>query len=252
MVESESLAVFLASLRMISVQLLLVVMAACGGSSTNSPTTAPGDTGIFFVDFAEVAEHQPLIVALIEDTVTQASTVMSVGPMRFTVSAEFARVIPGWGLGGYTTGPESIEIVVDPSHPELARVLQDRLPQIVAHELHHSVRWRGPGPYNTLLEALVFEGLADHFAFELTGAPLPPWTQTFPEPETDLYLDRARAELDRPFDFEAWFFGIGTDLPQWTGYTLGFRIVRDYMAANPGTSARQLVYKSAESFREVL
>jgi uncharacterized protein YjaZ len=110
-------------------------------------------------------------------------------------------------------------------------------------------RWRGPSPYGTLLEALVFEGLADRFALELLGGAPPPWIEAFPEQQTDAYIERARPELDQFFDFEAWFFGIGSDLPRWTGYTLGYRLVGDYKAENPGSTAASLVHTPAEAFR---
>jgi uncharacterized protein YjaZ len=91
--------------------------------------------------------------------------------------------------------------------------------------------------------------LADHFAVELLGVPVPPWSRAFPESSTERYLDRATPLLDSSsFDRSAWFFGTGTDLPRWTGHTLGYRLVERYQAANPG-SAADLVDTSADVFR---
>ncbi len=60
----------------------------------------------------------------------------------------------------------------------------------------------------------------------------------------------ACAELDSTgFNFGHWFFTGNSELPPWTGYTLGFRLVQDYLDRNPGTSAASLVQTPAELFR---
>jgi len=237
-------------LSIIAFALTLIGVSGCDSSS--SPTEvdqAPSAISVLFINTEAIAEHEELIRSLLEDVAARAAGALDLGMIQVTVTVDAGRAIPGWGIGGYALGPTEIEIVVDPGFPGLDQVLIDRLPHIAAHEMHHAVRWCGPGPYATLLEALVFEGMADHFGREVVGAPLPPWTQAFPRRETVLYLERARPEFDRTFDFEAWFFGVATDLPVWTGYTLGYRLVGDYLAANPGTSAASLVDTPAEALR---
>jgi uncharacterized protein YjaZ len=230
---------------------LLVALAgvACHGSSPSEPEAPRETASIVFVDAAALAAHKAAITALLHDTVGKASRVLPVGTVQFLVYADAARSVPGWGMGGFTLGPSTIEIVIDPAYGGLEHALTQRLPAVAAHELHHAVRLGGLGPYRTLLEGLVFEGLADHFAIELLGTPPPPWCMAFPEGEVETYLGRARPELDSAFDFGAWFFGIGTDLPRWTGYTLGFHVVGDYLSSHPGTSAAGLVHTPAAVFR---
>lgn len=196
-----------------------------------------------------LAEHEEAIRQLMAQAYIPANEALAIGAVNISVSSSAERTVPGWGMAGYTLSDSEIEIVVEPGYPGLAQALTQRLPQTLAHELHHVVRWRGPGPYDTLLEALVFEGLADHFALELLGGLPPPWLDAFSEDQTDTYLERARPELDAFFDFNAWFFGLGTDLPRWTGYTLGYRLVSEYLERHPGTSAAQLVNTPAEAFR---
>ena len=107
------------------------------------------------------------------------------------------------------------------------------------------MRWGLRGySWGTLLEALVTEGLADHFAVELMGSPVPPWCMLFPETELPAYVELARPELDDPaFDYDEWFRRDGT------GYTLGYYIVAQYLASHPGSSAASLVGADAEAFR---
>lgn len=230
---------------------LALVAAGCSDSSSPTAPTPqqPATATIVFVGSSELADHQDTIRTLILRTVEQASGPLDVARLQFTVSTDVARTIPGWGLGGYTLGPNEIEIVVNPSFAALGSILPSRLPPIVAHEIHHTVRWRSPGPYGTLLDALVFEGMADVFAVESLGADLQPWSDALSPTEIDRYLEEARPELDNPaFDFNEWFLG-SRDLPRWTGYSLGFYLVESYLARNPGRSAADLVHEPSESFR---
>jgi len=226
----------------------LLIGPACGAGSPTEPESPAGVT----IDFADPSgsftQHRAAIVRLIEQTLDQARTRLDVGVVAIAVSADPAGAIAGWGLGGYAPSGAAIDIAVDPSFPDLGSVLEARLPGLVAHEIHHVVRWRGPGYGVTLLEALVSEGLADHFAVELLGVPVSPWSQAFPEAQNARYLALASPLFDNVVDHGAWFYGTTTELPLWTGYTLGFRVVSAYQART-GLSAAQLVNTPAYAFR---
>jgi hypothetical protein len=229
---------------------LLLAAPACQSSSPSSPDGGAASATIVFADGGALAAHQAVITALLRDTFDRAGRRIPVGSVRIDVTADPGRSIPGWGMGGYAISPTEVDIVFDPAYPGLAGVLADRLPPLTAHEIHHTVRWRSQAPGRSLLETMVFEGLADHFAIELMGSPVPPWCTAFPPSENASYLDRARPELDNPrFDYQGWFFGVNTDLPPWTGYTLGYRLVADYLAAHPGNTAASLVGAPASAFR---
>ncbi|MEL7296276.1 MAG: DUF2268 domain-containing putative Zn-dependent protease [Pseudomonadota bacterium] len=237
------------ALKAIAVTAATLVLTACGGGG-NSTTPPPTETQrVVFEDAAALAPQRDLITMLIEDTMNLAAGQIAVTTVTAVVRDDATRTIPGYGLGGYALSPQRIEIVIDADFPDLENVLLERLPYIVAHELHHTVRLREPGIYESLLEALIFEGMADHFAVELLGSDLAPWSLAFPESETETYLSLAAPQFDQSFDFEAWFFGVGTSLPQWTGYTLGYRILRDYFEANPQENAVTSVNAAAEQFR---
>ncbi len=84
-------------------------------------------------------------------------------------------VIPEKGHLGYAPEKGVICITIDPEHPALRANLDMSLERMLAHELHHSARWDGPGYGATLGEALVSEGLAGHFAQEVLGGTREPW-----------------------------------------------------------------------------
>ena len=123
----------------------LMVATACDSSSPTEPTPVAVTSTIVFQDAGALSDHQGTITTLLEETLAQARPVLAVDPLTVTVFADASRAIPGWGIGGYTTSPMTVEIVVDPAYSGLARVLPQRLPHIAAHEFHHAVRGRGPG-----------------------------------------------------------------------------------------------------------
>lgn len=237
--------------------LAATLLGGCdSGSSPTEPQSAPPppptSSGASIVIVDPDGAFAPLhteIRAVLDDAHRAADARIPVGLVTFMVTADIARSIPGWGLGGYAPGPSTVEIVVDPEYPGLANVLDERLFYIALHEMHHTVRWRGPGYGSTLHETMISEGLADHFAVEGTGGPLPPWCVAFPESDTDRILALAAPELDSAtFDFDAWFFRGRIDLPPWTGYTLGYRLVESRLAANAGATAASLVHAPAGDF----
>ncbi|MEM7762670.1 MAG: DUF2268 domain-containing putative Zn-dependent protease [Pseudomonadota bacterium] len=228
---------------------LTLLLSACGGGGESTAPPPDETQRVIFEDAAALTPQRELITMLIEDTMNLAAGQIPVATVTAVVRDDAARTIPDYGLGGYALSPQRIEIVIDAEFPDLENVLLERLPYVVAHELHHTVRLREPGIYESLLEALIFEGMADHFAVELLGSDLAPWSQAFPESETATYLSLAAPQFDQTFDFEAWFFGIGTSLPQWTGYTLGYQILRDYFDANPQENAVTSISAPADQFR---
>lgn len=228
---------------------LSVLAAGCENGSPTEGSRSAGNV-IVFADGGALAALEPTIRGLLETTLQTASGALPITDVTITVTPDPGRAIAGWGIGGFTPNGHLVDLVIDPSYPGLAQVLPTRLPPLAAHELHHAMRWRGPGYGMTLLEAMVSEGLADHFAVELLGSAIPPWSDAFSRDRTEHYLDLARPELDSAaFDFGAWFFGESPAFPRWTGYTLGYRLVEAYQARNPGRSAAQLVNTPAEAFR---
>jgi uncharacterized protein YjaZ len=104
---------------------------------------------------------------------------------------------------------------------------------------------------------MVNEGLADHFMVEVLNCEQTPWSSALTEEEIQQYMVRIKplcrikhewtAEFNEKY-FVPWFFGsTGTEpIPHWTGYSLGWRIVENYLKAHPEARASSLVSTSPE------
>jgi uncharacterized protein YjaZ len=152
-------------------------------------------------------------------------------------------VIPEWGVGGYTYSPHSVVLTLDPDHD----INPDDVLSTLVHEIHHAMRWRGPGPGTSLEERLVTEGLAEVFEIEATGRQ-PLYAQGDVAPEhRELALSRLGED---PADDGRWFFG-REDLPLWFGYRLGFAIASEGVRARDSTAA-DMVLEPAATFLDPL
>jgi uncharacterized protein YjaZ len=147
--------------------------------------------------------------------------------------------IPEWGIGGSTYGPHSIVLAIDPDH----RISASDVYSALVHEIHHAIRWRGPGCGSTLGERLVSEGLAQVFESECTGR-VPMYAQGDVLAEHRALAVAALQE--DPVNEGRWFFG-AADLPRWFGYRLGYSLVKPWMDAR-AQNAAGMAQEPAETF----
>jgi len=153
---------------------------------------------------------------------------------------EAEMTIPKWGVGGYTYGPHTILLALDPA----ANIDTQNIERTLVHEFHHAMRWRGAGCGGNLGQMLVSEGLAVLFEEEVFGeAPF------FAQGDiTDNEIAEARASLYEPqFNQQKWFFG-AEDVTSWFGYAYGYQLCRNYAISN-GKRASELIEVAS---REVL
>ncbi len=158
--------------------------------------------------------------------------------------------IPGRGIGGHALNANLIFVPLDPKFPGLSKSIGDAFSRTLAHEIHHCMRWRGPGYGNTLFEALITEGLGDKFDLEVYGGDPYPWDLALDKNQAADLLGRAKLEFnDKEYDHNAWFFGSKSkNIPRWTAYSLGFKIVSDYLQRNPDKKPSNLYNTDAKEF----
>ena len=161
------------------------------------------------------------------------------GPPTVIAITHDAHVIPEVGTNGFTdprTGRVSIEFT-RVGAVSFNQTLTFWLPRVLAHELDHSVRiLAGPGYGNTLLDAMVSEGLADNFDTSVFPGSPQPWDVAITHDQAGTLWQQAQPMLanDSLSVIRGWLFGDGT-IPRWTAYTLGYQLVAGYLARHPDT-----------------
>lgn len=161
-------------------------------------------------------------------------------------------IIPEIGIGGYAPNEHLIFISLDPQFSTFQQAIDKELKRTLAHELHHTLRWRGPGYGETLFEALITEGLADHFDMEVNNLNTPePWDIALNDEQLAAIKAKAQKEFDnKNYNHNEWFFGSKEkNIPRWAGYTLGFKLVADYLKKNSDKKPSQLYNAQPEDFK---
>jgi len=156
------------------------------------------------------------------------------------------------GVGGYCPSGELVELSLDVNHPVFKKLWGQLVRRSLLHELHHAAR-RQAGiatGESSFLECLFSEGLADHFVYDLTNLK-PVWAIDLDKGTLAKLQKRAKEIFNQPMTdqlYEDWFTEGSEELniPRWAGYTLGYKLVDDYLAEHSGTSAASLVALPAQ------
>ncbi len=100
----------------------------------------------------------------------------------------------------------------------------------------------------TLLDAMVAEGIADSFAIETLPGQEPAWMLARgnnPPPQDNEAAIWARVHrrlgVSDPTEVRRMLFGDNDRIPPWTGYLFGYRIVQSYLKAHPGAKPAGLI-----------
>lgn len=159
-------------------------------------------------------------------------------------------VIPELGIVGHAITRNTIFIALDPGHKNFDTTISKEILRTLAHELHHVTRWENPGYGDTLFEAMISEGLADHFDIEVTNEKLEPWDTALKKKDIEIFLEKAKKEFkNKNYSHYDWFFGSKKrGIPRWTGYSLGFYIVDQYLKKFPNEKASNLYSAKAGLF----
>jgi uncharacterized protein YjaZ len=240
----------------VTVRILLAACAlvGCAGCSGEKETaTKPSFDLVIRDSAAEAASAAGVdIEGMIRSSAEAALARLDVpGRVRIEVKVpvDQTNVIPQIGLGGSADADGNVSLVVE---EPLRAGVEQWLPALVAHELHHASRFRaGPAYRGTMAEALVTEGLADHFAEELFPDSRLPWAHALSSEQAAAMWRRMRTVLNVPdgYDHGGWFFGTDPTIPAWAGYSLGYRIVAAYLgderhAADEADAEAELVMES--------
>jgi hypothetical protein len=198
------------------------------------------------------------IIKEIRELLPEIQKLIPADSATIKLAISYANILPVWGIGartlsGYTDRhrEETVEIYYDPNHPNF-RV--EFIMRTIAHEFHHVCRLRMPDFQVSILECMVNEGLADHFVLETLHCEQAPWSKALTEEQIQQCMIRVKPLMLE--NYETWTKELDTwmlygkpepdPIPGWAGYSIGWRIVENYLKAHPEARASSLVFTSPE------
>lgn len=173
----------------------------------------------------------------------------SVPPPRLDILIQHlpGRVIPETGMGGTSYGRCLMALTIDPANAAFAPSLAGHaFRRMAVHEVHHCLRFAATGYGGTLGEALVSEGLAGQFVHALFGNPPDPWECAVDDAVLRAHLPTSAELASTAYGHDAWFYGAGGRYPRWLGYTLGYRIVGEWLARGSVDGSRWVDVSAAD------
>ena len=140
-------------------------------------------------------------------------------------------LIPEDGVGGRTYWSDLITLCVDEK-----KMSKSKLTEVLVHELCHAARWGKNGEWmNSLFDGIINEGIATYFEAEFakTHTEKQFFIETILAREDEInekILEKLRDQLNlEKYDYETIFFNVSENLPRWSGYSLGYYLVKKYL-----------------------
>lgn len=147
------------------------------------------------------------------------------------VTNRIPMIIPENGAGGYTFSADFIRINIDDK-----KATENLISENVVHELCHAARWGKNDEWiKSLFDGLIFEGLAcvleAEFVKDRSEKSL--FIKTILErtdEKNEKILEEFRGQLgSNHYDYDTIFFNGNDKLSRWSGYSLGYYLVKKYL-----------------------
>lgn len=140
-------------------------------------------------------------------------------------------LIPEDGVGGLTITADFIEFAINQE-----KATEYLISEMLVHELCHAARWgKNNERMTSLFDGIISEGIATYFEAEFikNRNERTIFIKTIlgrSDEENEKILDQLRDRLDsNEYDYNAIFFTDNNKLPRWSGYSLGFYLVKKYL-----------------------
>ena len=232
--------------------LLLIGLVSCSDDepACSSGQAIPLDFGSCLVfEDGQLDQYKMAIEHVTRQAVQQINQKMPVADVIIRVRAAPENTIPEIGIGGFNPNEREVIISIDPNFVDLDQTIAVELKPQLAHEMHHAKRRRSVGYGSTLLQALVSEGLADWFSIEVTGIDPPIWSTALSGSELEHWIEEARDGWNNgTYNHAEWFLGTSQEIPRWAGYSIGFKLVQNFLDQNPNRKPSDLFDEPASSF----
>ncbi|MBS3060721.1 MAG: hypothetical protein J4432_04410 [DPANN group archaeon] len=115
------------------------------------------------------------------------------------------------------------------------------LRETIAHEYCHSIT-KYPIANNSILDAIIYEGMAEHYRENVVGGKTAPWASALSRNESKAQLKKLKSKLNSKSHklFQQVFFG-SSEYPLWTGYSIGYQIIKEFMKRSPNVTWKEIM-----------
>lgn len=139
-------------------------------------------------------------------------------------------IIPEDGVGGRTRTSDFIEFAINEE-----KTTKNLISEMVAHELCHAARWGKNDEWiNSLFDGMISEGIATYLEAEFVKdreekTVFIKIILERTDDENEKILEKLFDQLDSNYyDYDTIFFNGNDELPRWSGYSLGYYLVKKY------------------------
>ena len=167
-----------------------------------------------------------------------------------TIDNNFVRDNLG-GVGGYSPYNSTIHLFIDNKILQEEYLTNESISTINStflHEYHHSQFWIY-NKWDTILDGLIAEGLAEHFAEQITGI-----KSIFYKPNGQEYYDiiskNGTLKNSKESEYEECFTN-ENKYPMWTGYYAGYYLVSKFLKEHPKTTISEIT-RDITKIKEIL
>lgn len=128
------------------------------------------------------------------------------------------------GVSGYTPWENTILLFIDP----LKKNWKDEVKKTIVHEYAHAVS-RQFHRWETLRDSIVFEGIAENLVQEVYRGEMSPWASALSLRQAKKYFNKVEKNFSSKEMLinQDVFFG-SKAFPLWTGYAIGYYLVKAY------------------------
>lgn len=140
-------------------------------------------------------------------------------------------LIPEDGVGGRTRTSDFIEFAINEE-----KATKNLISEMVVHELCHAARWGKNNEWiSSLFDGIINEGIATYFEAEFIKDRREKTTFIATilkrtDDENKNILKKLSKQLDSDYyDYDTIFFNGNNELPRWSGYSLGYYLVKKYL-----------------------
>lgn len=233
------------------VQVLLVILLISSCSTTGIRQTTQANVVIFDVDNSpKFRESQKEIESVVYSTVREVEEKFPLDGLTVNIfnDVKSRSIIKQTSTGGYIKDENRIFVYFNINslnhEPE---VIIRNIRSAMLHEIGHCIHFRSNSFEYNLFEYIVTEGFADHFANNLTSSEPYPWSVNLTEEEINNFLIEAEEHYwTTDFDVNKWVWGS----PKWIVYSLGYKIIGDYITQNPGVDIIDLMARPTKEIYE--